>query len=63
LATKIYFFITLKKVVHILNEDILFVPAASGFGTKDQIVTNNGEKYVADNDKDQSDLVAAHIDA
>ncbi|MCI74173.1 hypothetical protein A2U01_0095437, partial [Trifolium medium] len=50
-----YFFLTLKKVVYVLNEDMPVVPAASALGTKDLTVTNGGEKSVNDKDKDQTD--------
>ncbi|MCI16425.1 hypothetical protein A2U01_0037567, partial [Trifolium medium] len=55
-----YFFLTLKKVVYILNEDMLVVPTSSSSGTKDQNVTTNGEKSVA-TEKDQTDPTAAQI--
>jgi hypothetical protein len=58
-----YFFLTLKKVVHVLNEEMHVVPTASGSGTKDLTVTNNGEKSVAGKYKDQIDPAAAQIKA
>jgi hypothetical protein len=56
-----YFFLTLKKVVYVLNQDIPAVPAASSSGTKELSVTNGVEKSVADKDKDQTDPAAAQI--
>jgi hypothetical protein len=58
---KMYFFLTLKKVVYVLNQDIPAVPAASSSGTKELSVTNGVEKSVADKDKDQTDPTAAQI--
>jgi hypothetical protein len=61
---KMYFFLTLEKVVYVLNEDMLFALASSSLGTKDQTVTNNGEKFMpTKKDKDQIDHMAAKIKA
>ncbi|CAJ2644652.1 unnamed protein product [Trifolium pratense] len=60
---KMYFFLTLKKVVNVLNEDIPVLPDASAFGTNELTVTNGGEKPVNDKDKDQIDSAAAQVKA
>ncbi|PNX69382.1 hypothetical protein L195_g064407, partial [Trifolium pratense] len=58
-----YFFLTLKKVVNVLNEDIPVLLDASASGTNDLTVTNGGEKLVNDKDKDQFDSAAAQVKA
>ncbi|KAK2455989.1 putative mitochondrial protein [Trifolium repens] len=61
---KMYFFLTLKKVVNVLNEDMPIVTVASASGTKEITAVVNGEKSdAAEKDKDPTDSAAAQIKA
>jgi hypothetical protein len=49
---KMYFFLTLKKVVYVLNESMPIAPTGSTSGTK-PVTIDNGDKPDADKDKDK----------
>jgi hypothetical protein len=52
---KMFFFLTLKKVVHVLTEDMPEIPAASASGTKAVIINGAAGDKSDSTTKDQTD--------
>ncbi|KAK2372890.1 CBL-interacting serine/threonine-protein kinase [Trifolium repens] len=60
---KMFFFLTLKKVVHVLTEDMPEIPAASASGTKAVIINGAAGDKSDSTTKDQTDPSAEQLKA